>query len=364
MESFKEYLAARWFQKQAGRLVKLLPGIRKAEDIECVHRARVACRRLRAAMELFVDWPSPKQQSRWEKQIRRAGRSLGAARDLDVQLLFLCERWAEMSRWPLRVGLAHLVVRWEAQREAQQKKVVRAVDRLEESGVLPEIQQTVRRWLGKDQCSEAELGPKVLWKEAVVHLQGYAEALGNFSPYLEEPEAQSQHHAMRIAGKHLRYTLEMLAPVLGPESQSMIEALQTFQTLLGEVHDCDVWQEQLADLRARGLGEDFMRWGGKWTKKQARRIWGRVEAAIEFLQQDRLQARQRLFQQAREHWQKVLQAEVGEGLELLVRRGSLRSERKERMAREGCVSAEGQAGPSWAGGSRRPDTPHLYKMIR
>src|SRR5512136_2424621 len=77
-------------------LLRLLPtlesqvdGIIKAEDIEYVHKMRVASRRIRAALPLFKNC-FPKQRFRkWLKRIKRVTRFLGEARDVDVQITFV-----------------------------------------------------------------------------------------------------------------------------------------------------------------------------------------------------------------------------------------------------------------------------------
>ena len=53
IDSGYRLLAARYIRRQVRQLAEQLDGVRAAEDIEFVHRARVATRRLRAALRLF-----------------------------------------------------------------------------------------------------------------------------------------------------------------------------------------------------------------------------------------------------------------------------------------------------------------------
>lgn len=46
---------------------------------------------------------------------------------------------------------------------------------------------------------------------------------------------------MRITGKHLRYTLEIFAPIYGSALDLYVRAMKNVQDLLGEIHDNDVW---------------------------------------------------------------------------------------------------------------------------
>jgi len=60
--------------------------VRQTEDRECVHRMRVASRRLRTVLPLLATSLSRQTCARWRKQSRRITRALGAARDTDIQM--------------------------------------------------------------------------------------------------------------------------------------------------------------------------------------------------------------------------------------------------------------------------------------
>ena len=61
-------------------------GTRLGEDPEALHDMRVATRRMRAAFALFGAHFDKKTLKLFGKGLRRAGRTLGAVRDLDVLL--------------------------------------------------------------------------------------------------------------------------------------------------------------------------------------------------------------------------------------------------------------------------------------
>ena len=70
-------------------LLAEVDGVRSGEDIECVHRMRVASRRLRSVLRLFGECFKGKRGKRWRKAVRKVTATLGEARDLDVQLELL-----------------------------------------------------------------------------------------------------------------------------------------------------------------------------------------------------------------------------------------------------------------------------------
>ena len=71
--------------------------------------------------------------------------------------------------------------------------------------------------------------------------------LYSFDPH---GDAETLHH-MRIAAKRLRYILELTGPVLGGAAASGAREAKAIQTLLGELHDCDVMLELIAEHSAR-----------------------------------------------------------------------------------------------------------------
>ncbi len=64
----------------------------KHEDIEAVHKMRVASRRLRATLDAYQSCCDPKRFAKVYRQIKRTANLLGEARDTDVMLHYLCEQ--------------------------------------------------------------------------------------------------------------------------------------------------------------------------------------------------------------------------------------------------------------------------------
>lgn len=69
----------------------------KHEDIEAVHKMRVASRRLRAAMDAYQPCCEPKQFARVYRKVKRTANLLGEARDTDVMLHYLREQLEDLS---------------------------------------------------------------------------------------------------------------------------------------------------------------------------------------------------------------------------------------------------------------------------
>ena len=121
-----QLLTTRYLRKQARQLSGQMVGLRESNDIEFVHRARVACRRLRAVMQMSRGCVPRKQFKVWRKEIRKLLKGLGDARDKDVQADFLWRFLADLGDPALFPGIARIVVGLETQREELQPTVVAA----------------------------------------------------------------------------------------------------------------------------------------------------------------------------------------------------------------------------------------------
>ena len=238
-------LAVKYIRQQARQLARQLDGVRAAEDIEFVHRARVATRRLRASLAMFGHCFAPKRVKRWRKAIRRLTGSLGDARDRDVQIEFLCGALSALSAKECFPGIAHVLVQLEHDRERLQRQVVKAVDRIEADGVLRKIRLAAEEFLDKPDAMPPCLQSPEACEPIKQHVRRQLDDLFQYESSLADPEDRERHHAMRIAVKRLRYTLEISRPMCPGRLDAAVETVKRLQTLLGDIHDCDVWLDHL-----------------------------------------------------------------------------------------------------------------------
>ena len=88
MEHYRAYGAERLLAS-LDSLTSEIKGVKGEDDIEFVHRMRVASRRLRSALVLFGECFEEEDVRKWNRAVRSVTRDLGEARDLDVQIAFL-----------------------------------------------------------------------------------------------------------------------------------------------------------------------------------------------------------------------------------------------------------------------------------
>jgi len=250
---------ASYVSRQIRRLSRHLGGVRKGDDPEAIHQARVACRRLRASLRHLRE-VLPRHLTRGRKlrklrqNLRRFARALGEARDLDVQAGRL-ENLASGELSPeAKPGMEWIIRRLQDLRREVQKEVSDAVDWLRGSTVLSRL----KSWtdlLGEAQASETEIkevvarGMEVLRQEVYRARKGAKEALAQSNP--------ESLHAFRITIKRLRYTLELWEEVNSELFARPIEQFRQWQELLGAICDGTVGEALLKRLQSgqgRGRG--------------------------------------------------------------------------------------------------------------
>jgi CHAD domain-containing protein len=236
----------------AGVLLDDLKALRKrlgrahgSLEVKDVHQLRIASRRLRNALELFADDLPGGRSHKWVKHVGKVTGALGAVRDLDVQIDLVRERLQ-----PLRIGgedtnlpgLERLLLRLAQRRRAEQEPAAAAVRKLTRGKLLESMRRELRRIVQR--APHPTSTAKV--KTAARHLvrRRLQEWLA-YERFVHSPHRVEELHRMRIAAKHLRYTLEAYQGLLGAAARRAAERVHQFQSVMGDIHDADVWLEFL-----------------------------------------------------------------------------------------------------------------------
>ena len=316
--------SACYFGKQ--RLLPLLEaffkesdGVRAAEDIEYIHRMRVASRRLRAALPLFFSCFPAKNYARWSEEIKEITRALGEARDTDVQIAYLTkyQKRAEKS-WkskkavregepPTSPAVRYLILDLQKTRDHIQKEVLSALDSLEKSHAVddmlesfsqpnPPLRGVLKRSLAYG------ISPV-----AALRIDERLCTLLSFEPWVSHPEAVAEHHATRIAAKKLRYTLEVYAPVYRLGLKKPISRVKALQEILGDLHDCDVWIDAITRLLLRE--RSFLR-----TDNEEKRPDTFTLSSLKIFLAERERERQQLYRSFVRYWASLKREHIWEAL--------------------------------------------------
>lgn len=200
-------------------------------DMESVHRLRVATRRTLAAFDAFADLLPEKRMAWFARRLREVRQVAGNARDLDVltgRLAAGADAAADVRR-KAAAARSRLVAMLAWQRDVSREPIRDVHERLVAAGWEERVADLLARIpTGVRQPSFAEY------------------ARDRFGPLADRFFAKADRklhddddvHRLRIAGKKLRYALEIFAPVFPQRDRARCQdALEKLQKTLGEFTD-------------------------------------------------------------------------------------------------------------------------------
>lgn len=216
-------------RQRLAALSRTLPGARKG-DVQAVHQARVATRRIREALPLVARGRTGKSL---KKSVRKLTRALGPVRELDVALMNLDQLRNSGDVSEAAIARLRQLITEERQRvgaemvrlishfnlEKFQKKAVEAVAHGPEASGRRDPRRVA-----------AALG------RAARRAEGLRAAIDNAAGiYLPD-----RLHQVRITVKKLRYALEIAQDLSGSRATARVRTLKRVQDLLGRMHDLEM----------------------------------------------------------------------------------------------------------------------------
>jgi CHAD domain-containing protein len=262
-------------------------------DIEHVHQLRVGTRRADAALRIFRSCMSDKVYRSSRARLRLIRRSAGAVRDLDV---FLDELRARLNKSDPkdRSGVDFLTGYGVGQRKLllEQLVLVCQDQQAEFEGFLTELIGVLRDPEEKNGWFALQTLARPMLADLRQTLEEKASA--DLTDY-------SRLHQVRIAGKRLRYAMEVFADCFPAKfREEVYPQVEEMQEILGRANDSHVTSERLGALR-------------NWLKQHWGDDWNRLQPGIEGLlryHQRRLPVERRRFLQWWERWSEKGSAEL------------------------------------------------------
>lgn len=227
-----------------------------------IHDMRVALRRLRTALRDFARVIDNRQVRRIRNDLRRLARRLGVVRDADVAFIALNALEKDAPNENVSEGIREIAEYIEKRREHAHERFRASLASID----LDEIKRRLDEHISsavRQRRLFAPAGVAPLGRSAIVARLNELHGLG---PAVFDPTDSLRLHEVRIAVKRLRYSIELFAASFDGRLDETPRELAKMQTLLGELHDCDVWT---ADLGARLSGRRH----GPSSNERAAAIW-------------------------------------------------------------------------------------------
>jgi CHAD domain-containing protein len=212
-------------------LTRTLPSARNG-NADAIHQARVATRRVRAALPLVTRGSKGRKLT---KAVSRLTRALGRVRELDVALLNLDEFASDASVQTEGLDLLRTIITEE--RERLFADMALRIERVDLEKLQRKALAAAQRPVDRD--GPAQSDPKRLRaviKRSVRRALSLQAAIDNAGGiYLPD-----RLHQVRIAVKKLRYVLEIARDLSRSRASARIRTLKSAQDLLGRMHDLEM----------------------------------------------------------------------------------------------------------------------------
>lgn len=209
-------------------------GVLNSGAAESIHQARVATRRLKAATELLQPILSDGARKRFNKLTRRIRRRLGALRDMDV----MAEHMADLATEDAAAAPAGAWMNGQLEQDRLHALASAKGDR-----ALIKLESRLEVWQKLRRQIELHADAIDLLLSESLHAQ--LEAFASSAETIDHEDATHDPHVVRIAGKALRYTVEM-AQVQGHAlSDAVNKSFKKMQDALGTWHDHVVLTEDV-----------------------------------------------------------------------------------------------------------------------
>lgn len=207
-------------------------------QIEAIHDARVATRRIRELLSLAPPRGGADSGTDVPDTYREVGRALGKVRDIDVQIGLI----RDLERHAPQTAPTLVVVRQDHERDrlAKVRRLIKTLERLD-------VEAMLRSTRGRHPAGPRSMVAARGWREHLRRLllerartadERISHATGVYFP--------NRAHNARIAIKKLRYAAEISLEIGGSELRKPIKALRKGQEVLGALHDRKVLAETLA----------------------------------------------------------------------------------------------------------------------
>ena len=310
-------------------IAKEIEGVKLAQDTEHIHRMRVASRRFRAALPLFVSCIPEKKYRQWMQEIQKITRALGDARDTDVQIAFIIKLLekrpsgfqikepADSQPVPDNDAETILLTHLQKKRSKLQTTVVSALEKLEKSNTIEEMRTFFQNHMKRAKKIRKKSLTSGIPSIAAGRISHRLDVFLSYERWVNVPDAVVEHHAMRIAAKKLRYTMEVYAPLYRLGLKKYLSRVKKVQEILGDLHDCDVWIDTVMVMILKERSTFH-------TKDSSKNEQVKILGGFKHFLANREKERKRLYRRYVRYWDSLVRAHIVSDLRKTLKEGRKR----------------------------------------
>ena len=235
-------------QSKLDVLVALLKEKNDPLAMEHVHKLRVNARRLEAVFRVF-EARFPRNKVRMlREELRAMIGLLGYVRENDV-VLDMLEHRARTLRTQDKFILSVLLARVSRRQKKGSRRLRTYLKTMRPQELKHQVREMTSTLSGNAAHSRSRSTLRILFRDAMREV--IPRLFGEFMRFEERvrdhPNRLEEFHDMRVAGKPLRYMMEIVLPVSGTKVKKCLREIVAFLTEMGTIHDHDVAIDTIAD---------------------------------------------------------------------------------------------------------------------
>jgi CHAD domain-containing protein len=225
---------------------------------EGVHEMRVSIRKLRSSLRDFAQLTDKFPLKKIRKNLKFLADLLGEVRDLDVAVDAFMSASKNADSTNIEKGIAEIVKDCKTQRR-------NAYDRLTKHLVVDDLADLTKEF---DRAFDKSLRQREIFGATSVNEAARVMIENRLDRFLAEvdaiydPFAVRRIHRLRIAGKQLRYSIELFGDLWNGKLKPFADETKKMQSYLGDLHDRDFWiagsSKRIAAERPRSKREEMI----------------------------------------------------------------------------------------------------------
>ncbi|MEP6901845.1 MAG: CHAD domain-containing protein [Actinomycetota bacterium] len=218
-----------------------------SDDIEAVHAMRVATRRLRSALRDFAPLLKKRPLKKINEDLKNMADALGTARDQDVAIAALEKLQAKAEKALVKEGIGKLI----DERRARRTRTQLDLSEMLAVSVIKNLHEKFTAAIDEAAQKNNEANVVSFNQAGRVAVAARLQEFCDLSVSLYKPFEVKKLHKLRISAKRLRYAVELFANCWGKKIAPFAKEIAEMQSFLGEIHDADIWIEDLSERLCR-----------------------------------------------------------------------------------------------------------------
>lgn len=205
----------------------------------------MASRKIRSALKVFGSCSNKNELVNFSAEIKKITRSLGEARDLDVQIKFLQDVIHKVKKKKALPGIETVLKHKQVLRRRIQEKLQNVLEEYEKQNYPSKYSSLFKENFKGARLYTAKAQTAIQQSKFLTTIQQLIIEILSLNDLIKDEKNINDLHNLRILIKKLRYVLELIYPYFQKELDKKLIVLKKLQEILGIIHDMDVWNEYI-----------------------------------------------------------------------------------------------------------------------